>query len=98
MASTTAISSQTAAATSSDITLADGSSIQIWTSPALESDESVTLWRTAGGSPDDAVRVQESGWYVQLDPSHQSISLAGPGTFRLKKSVTATATTVYYDA
>jgi len=39
MASTTAISAQTTAATSGDITVASGAAIQIWVSPLLGDDE-----------------------------------------------------------
>lgn len=98
MASTTAISSQTAAANSALISVAAGSSIQVFTSGGLGPSEVVSVEQ----SPDDG-----STWYPVLDPKwggqflRQGITrnmLTGPGDFRLAKSVTSVARAVYYDS
>jgi hypothetical protein len=75
-----------------------GAGIQIWTYPALVAGERVSVWRVSGGSPEDEIRAQDGGRPIELGAGINSIALTGPGTFRLKKSVTATATVVYYDA
>lgn len=96
MAINTAITSQDTPATSGDIVVADGSSIQLWTAPALGNEESVTLFRTDGGSVEEEVREDNNA--VALSPKRPSLSLNGPGTFRVKKTATAAATAVYYDS
>jgi len=96
MASTTAISSQTAAATSSDITIASGSSIQVWTSLRMGQDETVGLYRTDGGSVEE--EVVESNNPARITVNKPSLAISGPGIFRLKKSVTGDAVAVYYDS
>ena len=95
--STTAITSQTAAATSSDIAVASGDMIQIWVSPPLEPGETVDLYRYDGSSEEE--RVIEDGVALTLDSKNLSMVVTGPvNALRLKKSVTGTATAVYYDA
>jgi len=94
---TTAISSQTAAATSSDITVPDGSSIQVWTDEVLATGESVNIHRTDGGSIDVPL-VTDEHKPARLDGSKTSIAISGPITVKLYKGVTETATAVLYDA
>lgn len=98
MTTTTAISSGTAAASSSTISVADGSSIQVWTSPAqLAGDEWVDVYREDSGATVE-VRVMEGVAPVRLTSKRPSVVLNGPGEFILKKSETSTATAVFYDA
>lgn len=94
---TTAIASGTTAATSSDITVDAGSSIQVWTDIPLAEGESVSVYRTDDGGTEE-VRVREAGLYVMLTKYKSFVALNGPATFRLKRSVVATATAVFYDA
>ena len=94
---TTAISSRTAAATSSDITVPDGSSIQVWVDATLASGEVVDIHRTDGASIDVKL-VEEGQSPARLDSSKTSIAIAGPITIKLYKGVTATATAVLYDS
>ena len=94
---TTAITSQTAAANSSSIVVDAGASIQVFCNPRLQAQEKVTLQR----STDEGttwVDVAEFGNNIVLNQGIQSNVIAGPGTFRLQKTVTETATAVYYDA
>ena len=94
---TTAITSQTTAATSSDIAINSGSAIQIWTSPPLEPGETVALYRYDGTSEEEAII--EDGVALVVSDKMRSLLINGPiSALRLKKSVTATATAVYYDA
>lgn len=97
MATTTAISSQTAAATAgADITIAGGASVQVWTTPTLAAGEAVQLWRTDGASVVE--RVREGSQPIELGSGRHSVSINGPITLRLIKTVTATATAVLYDS
>ena len=97
--SNTSIASTTAAATgAADITVATGDSIQVWTYPPLGAGEKVTVHRVTGGSPEHEARVKEGGRPTGLGSGVENILLTGPAVFRLKKTVTATATTVYYDS
>lgn len=98
MASTEAIASQTAAATSADITVASGSAIQVWATSGLLPDEDVAVFRTNGSSPDVEVPVKDAGGRVIIDGYRPSVMLAGPGIFRIKKPVTASAVAIYYDS
>lgn len=95
---TAAIASTTSAATAAaDIAVDSGASIQIWTAPALADGETVSVFRVSSSSPEDVVRVYEGERPLQVKLGG-SIMVNGPGTFRLVKSATATATTVYYDS
>tara|TARA_S200002703_G_scaffold1263_1_gene2214 strand:+ start:14796 stop:15089 length:294 start_codon:yes stop_codon:yes gene_type:complete len=95
---TTAIASQTAAANSGTISLAAGSSIQVYSNPALPVGEVVTLERTPdSGTTWLPVKDNEFRGVVLSGKVHDN-TVTGPGDFRLRKSVTATATAVYYDS
>ena len=97
MASTEAIASTTAAGYSAAIALDLGDSISVWVDEPLRAGEFVAVEQSA----DDG-----SSWIPLNDGEYQGrvleynrcrCSLSGPGTFRLAKSFTETATTVYYD-
>lgn len=101
MATNVAITSKTAAETSSAITVADGASIKVWVSEFLTGGESVSIIQTDGSSVEIPLVVydqeEKAPWVVQIVPGITSVRLVGPGTFKLEKTVTATATAVYYD-
>jgi len=95
--STTAISSQTATANSSAIALGAGETIQVFTDLPLGDNEDVSLQRSYD-SGTTWVKVIDSQYRgLVLTSRIESQSVSGPGTFRLVKSATATATAVYYD-
>lgn len=96
MTTTTAIASDTAAG-SADVVVADGASIQVWTVPNLAVGESVAIYRYDSSDTVEA-KVIDKGEAVGVTRECGNVVLNGPGNFRLKKSVTATATAVYYDA
>ena len=96
MATTTAISSKTAADTA-DVSVGSGESIQVWTVPMLPADESVRILRIDSGDTVE-VPVFDNGELLALSKENPQLLLNGPAVFRLDKSVTATATAVYYDS
>jgi hypothetical protein len=89
--STTQISDTTSGGSSSYIPVAAGSSIQVFTEPALGHREYVDLYRTG----DDATDVIVGRALSEGDPS---AIITGPGKFKLVLSETAVLTTVYSDA
>ena len=100
--STTAVSSQTAAAVSSAITVADGSSIKVWVATPLAQGESVDIIQTDGSSVEGSLieydEEERRPWVAQLTPGITALIIRGPGTYKLSKSVTASAVAVYYDS
>jgi len=101
MATTAAITSKTAAELSSAVTVADGASIKVWVSEFLAQGESVSIIQTDGSSVEVPLVVydedEKGPWAVQITPGVSAVRLVGPGTFKFNKTVTATATAVYYD-
>jgi hypothetical protein len=98
MAITTAISSQTTAAQSTSITLADGQSITVFCSPNLAPREEVRLQVSYDGGT-SWVDVRDGKYDgVVLSNEVNTQTVTGPGVFRLDKEATATATTVYYES
>lgn len=95
---TTAITSQTAAADSAQISIDMGSSVQVYCTPKLRRGESVGLERsTDGGTTWIPVNDPIFGGRL-LSGDINSNVIAGPGVFRLVKSQTDKATAVLYDA
>lgn len=102
MATTTAVSSQTAAATSSLITVAAGSAIKVWVDVALADGETVDITQHNDGDTASSALI-ESGddgrpAVAQLQPGVTALMIIGPGYYKVSKSVTAVATAVYYDS
>lgn len=96
MATTIAIAAKTAAETSADITVASGDVIQVWTSAKLQDSETVRIYRYDGVSVEQPV--MEGPNTVVIGSLRGSLALIGPGTFRLKKSITAASVAVNYDS
>lgn len=95
---TEAIASTTAAATAgSDIDLGQGESAQVWLDGDLGMAEWVRVYRVNSGDTIE-VPAHDHGGPIILGSGRQSVFLNGPGIFRLKKSVTASAIAVLYDA
>lgn len=102
MATTTAVSSQTATATSANIAVADGNTIKVWVSRVLGSGEDVTIIQTDGSSVEVEMieydLAAKEKWPAQITPGVTAIMVSGPGTYKFRKSATAVATAVYYDS
>lgn len=102
MATTVAVSAQTAAATSSNIAVADGSSIKVWVSEPLGEGEAVTVLQTDNSSVEVKVVEYDEDERrpipVQITPGVTALRLVGPGFFKLSKSVTSDSVAVYYDS
>ncbi len=96
MSTTEEIAATTSTATSSDISVPDGASIQIWTDLRLVDNERVDIFRTDGGSVE--APLIEGGTVVALTKSKSAALINGPGTFRLKKTATTAAKAVLYDS
>ena len=94
---TEAIASTTAAGTSSDISVDAETSIQVWTDEPLRHGDTVAVYRTDDGGSEEAI-VNDGAGDVVLKPGRPSVALTGPAVFRLKKSATAVAVAVLYDA
>lgn len=94
MATATAITTGTSSRSSSDITIAAGSSIVVYTNNKLAVGEYVMAERTydAGSNytPMDSS--------IVCDDNRRESRITGPGVIRLTISDTATATIVYYDS
>ena len=55
------------------------------------------MYRTDDGGSEEAI-VNDGAGDVVLKPGRPSVALTGPAVFRLKKSATAVAVAVLYDA
>lgn len=91
-----AIASTAAQADSGDITIASGASIQVTTDPRLNEGETVTLLHAPDGTNFIPCSTPNGGRVLDRGVQRQQVN--GPGTFRLRKSATGTATSVDYDA
>ena len=102
MATTTAIAASTSASTSANIAVADGASIKVWVSEALEAGEDVTIIQTDNASVEVPLVLYDLSerrpWAAQITPGVTAIRLAGPGTYKVAKSVTNDSIAVYYDS
>ena len=97
--STTEVTAATRAAfTSSEITLLDGESMKVWTSPALGPNESVVLKQTSSADPSVDEPVREKKGTAALSATRPTMRVHGPGVYRLEKSATSRATALYYDS
>ena len=98
MASTTAIASNAAPASSSLISIPAGSTYQFFCSVRLQPGEKIKVEQSA----DDGTtwtEVDDPMWNGRfLDNQTTRNSLSGPGDFRVTKSSTSVAVVVYYDA
>lgn len=97
-ATVAAIASTTAAETSRTFYLASGAVIQIYALPELESGEIVIAQFTPNAGVDwinDTRSDQDGEIVTHLKTKGE---LRGPGAFRLYKTITATATAIYYDS
>ena len=101
MATTNVITAKTGAETSANITVADGASIKVWVDDVLEPGESVSVIQTNGVSVEIPLIQydldERRPWVAQITPGCTAIRIAGPGTFKLAKSVTTESVGVYYD-
>jgi len=103
MTTTTAISSQTAAANSKDagelnavITIPDGSVITVFAVPRLTGAETVTAEIYNGATYQALIDAEHKGIVLTSRTNAQTIS--GPVLISLSKSATASATAVVYEA
>lgn len=95
---TVAVSPQTAAATSSDITVDAGATVQVWVSPILAADEKVRFVRTNQASPEVTADVREVANALYLGDGVHSLLINGPIVFRVVKPVTSASVGVYVDS
>jgi len=98
MATATAISSRTTAGTYA-LTLAVGSSAQVYCVPNLGKREPVTLMRSIDGGSTYTVPVNagDPEGNVVLSSDNNSAIITGPGYFRIDKPVTAVPTAIHVD-
>lgn len=94
MATTTAITTGTTSRSSSDITVADGSSIVVYTDIKLNVGENVIAERTYDGGTN--YTPVSSG--VLCDDQKREGRFTGPGVIKLTVTDTDNAVVVYYDS